>query len=289
MLALVGTVAAGRIVERAGVATLPRAEATINGWLTRLPGLLAWFLLMLSLVHGALQVLAFNDPGMPVDPELAKAVLTTGSWGNSWILQTAVAFMLLGTSWLLRRSALRLRWAVASLTVVLLVAQSGMGHGVEDLWAPAWLGRVVDVTHLLAAGLWLGTLAILGIAVIPSLTGDEARPVLAAVIQRFSRFGQVGAALLVVSGAVAVWTYTPTLNDLWTSAWGRLLLIKLVLLVGVAGLGWFNWKVVTPRLLAGAPPAERSLRRAVAIELLLGLMIIGVTAVLVATALPGEG
>ncbi len=271
------------------MARLPGPEATIRGWLTRLPGLLAWFLLMLSLVRGGLQVLAFNDPGMPVDPDLARAVLTTGPWGDGWIVQTATAFMLLGLSWLFRRSATRLRWTVAGLTMVLLVAQSGMGHGVESLWAPAWLGRVTDTTHLLGAGLWLGTLTVLGLAVIPSLTGEEARPALAGVIERFSRYGQGGAALLVLSGALATWTYTPSISDLWTSTWGRLLLAKLALLVGVAGLGFLNWKVVTPRLVAGEPKAASQLRRAVAIELLLGLLLIAVTAVLVATALPGEG
>ena len=87
---------------------------------------------------------------------------------------------------------------------------------------------------------------------------------------------------------MATWTYTTTWSDLWTSSWGRLLSVKVLLLGGVAGLGWFNWRVVTPRLLAGAAPAERDLRRAVALELLLGLLIIAVTAVLVATALPGD-
>lgn len=289
LLALIGTATTGWIVARSGVAALPRADAVISGWLARLPGLLAWFLLMLSLLRGALQVLAFNDPGMPVDPELAKAVLSTGSWGTGWIVQTATAFILLGTSWLLRRSPDRLRLAVVALTLVVLVAQAGMGHGVEGRWTPAGLGQAVHFTHLVAAGLWLGTLAVLAIAVLPSLQTEEARPILAGVIQRFSRFGQAGAGLLALSGAVAAWTYTSSLTDLWTSPWGRLLSIKLLLLVGVAALGWYNWKIVTPRLAAGSPPAGHLLRRAIAIELLLGLCVVAVTAVLVATALPGEG
>jgi putative copper resistance protein D len=289
LLALVGTVVAARLVERAGVDRLapPRAAGVIAGWLQRLPGLLAWFLLILSLVRGLLQVLAFSDPGMPIDTELALAVLTVGPWGTGWMVQTAAAFILLALSWLARDSPVRLRRTVALMTGLLLVAQSGMGHGVEDFWSPALLGRAVHLTHLLGGGLWIGTLMILGLAVIPSLLDDDARASLGDVVRRFSVHARIGALLVVSSGVLATLVYTASLADLWTTPWGWLLLGKLAAFVAIAALGWINWRVITPRLLANEVPAVRQLRMAVALEATLALLVVGLTAVLVASELPG--
>ncbi len=266
----------------------PRA-AIVNGWLQRLPGLLAWFLLMLSLARGGLQVLAFSDPGAPIDPELASAVLTTGPWGNGWIVTTSAAFILLALSWLFRNAPSRQRLMVALLTTIIVVAEAGMGHGVESTWHPAALGRAVHASHLFGAGLWVGTLAVLAMAVVPNLQDDGDRPVLARVIAGFSAYARLGAALLLASGVIATWTYVSHLGDLWTSDWGKLLLAKLALLAGVAAIGFYNWKVLTPALARDVAPATGRLRRAMAIELVLAVLLVAVTAVLVATGLPGEG
>lgn len=286
LLALVGTVVAARLVARAEPHRVPHAAIVIDGWLRRLPGLLAWFLLTLSLLRGGLQVLAFSDPGMPIDNELAVAVLTVGPWGQGWMIQTAAAFILLALSWLVQRDARRLQWTVALLTLILIVAQSGMGHGVEDFWAPALLGRLTHAAHLIGAGLWVGTLMVLAIAVIPSLRGEAAQPVLADVIRRFSVHARTGALIVVASGVVATLAYTASLSDLWSTTWGWLLLAKLGAFVGIAALGFVNWRYLTPRLTEGASPAARQLRLAVAIEVALAIALLGITAVLVASELP---
>jgi putative copper export protein len=290
LLALVGTVIACRLVERSRVVTLPAEHATIAGWMQRLPGLLAWFLLILSMLRGGLQVLSFSDPGMPVDSELAAAILTVGPWGKGWMVQTAAAFILLALSWLLRTRPGSQWTMTAVLTTVLLLAQSGMGHGVEDFWQPSWLGRAVHFGHLLGAGLWIGTLMILLIAVLPSLRAEGARGALGDVVRGFSTHARIGAALVVASGVVATFAYTDSLGQLTTTDWGRLLLLKVVTFVVIAASGWYNWRVVTPRLLAGSPPAAAQLRTAVTIECLLALILLGATALLVAAAIPfGSG
>lgn len=286
LLALVGTVGASRLVTRAPVPPPPEAHGVIAGWLQRLPGLLAWFLLMLSLLRGALQVLAFNDPGMPLDPDLVAAVLTVGPWGTGWMVQTAGAFILLALTWLHRAAPIRLQWTVALMTVLLIVAQAGMGHGVEELWQPALLGRVTHATHLLGAGLWVGTLMVLALGVFPSLRDASARPVLADLVRRYSVYARTGALLVVISGVVATVTYVTALRELWTTTWGVLLLVKLAAFGGIAALGWVNWRLITPRLTAGAPPAAARLRTAVLIEIALAVVLLAVTAVLVASALP---
>jgi putative copper export protein len=288
LLLLAGTVGAGALVDRSNIDRQGAPAAVIEGWLGRLPGLLAWFLLTLSLLRGALQVLSFTDPGTSVDPELARLVLSTGSWGTGWLSQTLIAFILLALSWLLRNARTRMRWTVAAGCLALLVAQAGMGHGVDPFWAPPVFGRLIHLGHLVGGALWLGTLGVLALAVFPSLTAAAERPALASILADYSRLARTGALLIVASGVVAAWTYTTTLSDLWRTDWGKLLVIKLVLLMGVAALGFWNWRVLTPRLAGGDPPAASQLRRAVAIELALGGLLIAVTALLVGVGTPRE-
>ncbi len=288
LMLLAGTVVAGGLVQRARIDPHSSAAVVVHGWLGRLPGLLAWFLLTLSLLRGALQVLAFTDPGTPIDPTLARTVLTAGSWGTSWVAQTLVAFIVLALSWLFRAAPGRVRWTVACGVLALMLAQTGMGHGVDPFWTPAWLGRAVHLGHLVGAGIWMGTLAVLAMAVFPSLAASPHHRSLVTLLRDFSRIARLGALVLIVSGVVATWTYTNTLSDLWLTLWGKLLLGKLLLLVGVAIVGFWNWRVLTPGLDADAPDAAVQLRRAVALELTLALVLLAVTAVLVGVGTPRE-
>jgi putative copper resistance protein D len=215
-------------------------------------------------------------------------VLSSGSWGTGWILQTAGAFALLALSWLLRNDLRRLLWTVAGFALLLILAQSGMGHGAADTWQPVILGRFVHTSHLVGAGAWLGTLAMLSLTVFPSLRSDDQLGFLTAIVKGYSRIARAAVALVVASGGIATWHYSARLVELPQSDWGALLLVKLVL-VGMAGVvGLWNWRRITPRLVSGEPTSATQLRRMVLVELALGLVIVGITAVLGATAIPRD-
>lgn len=285
LLLLTGLQVVEGIVARRVTGRDAALDSELRGWMSRLPGLLAWFLLMLDLGRGALQLLSFVDPGEAVTPELVRGVLWQGSWGNAWTVQCSAALALLATSWLLQGRE-KIRRAVALLLVmVLLWSQAGMGHPADAIWG-SMLGRVVDFAHLIGGGYWLGTLGILAMAVLPSLRGEARLPMLAAVVRDFSLPARLGATLLLLSGASATWRYAGSVPVLLGSEWGRVLLFKLGCLVGVAAIGWWNWKIVTPALEGGGIAAPRQLRRAVAVELALGVVMLALTAVLVALPLP---
>ncbi|MEP6591383.1 MAG: CopD family protein [Gemmatimonadota bacterium] len=285
LLLLTGLQITEGIVARRVTGHDAAVDAELRGWLSRLPGLLAWFLLMLVLGRGALEVLSFVDPGERATPELIRGVLWHGAWGDAWVLQCSAALALLAGSWLLMGRD-RLRRPVSLLLVaVLLWSQSGMGHPADQIWGSS-LGRVVDFTHLVGGGYWLGTLGILALAVMPALRTPPRLPLLAAVVRDFSLPARLGATLLLLSGASATWRYAGSVSALIHSIWGQLLLAKLTCLLGVVAIGWWNWKVVTPQLEAAAPIAPTQLRRAVMIELALGAVMLAITAVLVALPLP---
>ncbi|MES2306723.1 MAG: CopD family protein [Gemmatimonadota bacterium] len=285
LLLLVGVILAEGIVARRVTGRDAAVDAELRGWFTRLPGLLGWFMLMLSLGRAALQLLSFVDPGESVTTDLIRGMLWQGSWGNAWVLQTSAAFALLTTSWLLRNNERVRRPVTVLLVAALLWSETGMGHAADALWGP-WLGRIVSMTHLIGGGYWLGTLGALALIVFPALRGDSHLPTLAAVVRDFSVPARIGAALLLISGVRSTWTDAGSLAAIPTTTWGQLLIAKVACLAGVAAIGWWNWKVVTPGLERGLPIAPSRLRRAVVIELSLGLVMLAITAFLIAAPLP---
>ena len=87
-----------------------------------------------------------------------------------------------------------------------------------------------------------------------------------------------------VSGIVSALFQVGALPDLWTTGYGRTLLVKLLLLAAVAALALHDWRRVLPALEADDGPAR--LRRAARAELALGAAVLLVTAVLVGLPAP---
>jgi putative copper export protein len=104
------------------------------------------------------------------------------------------------------------------------------------------------------------------------------------MVRAFSPMALVGASVVALTGLTSVVFQLDTLSDVWTTGYGWALLIKLALLGGVAGLGFYNWRRVLPAL--GDDTATHRLRRSARAELALGLVVLLVTAVLVALPTP---
>lgn len=286
LILLIGTPMAGAIARRHGPALGTPSRPIIEGWLQRLPGLLAWCLLTCSMLRGALQLLSFAEPGEPISADLMRAVLMEGSWALAWMAQSVAAFLLLAISWRWRGQPRRLLPATLALLLIAVTAEGGLGHGAADLW-PGILGWAVHALHLVGSGLWLGTLAILALAVFPSLEGDDALREVLAVLVAFSRQARLGVFLVMTTGLMATFRYSSgRVLELPNEAWGRLLLVKLVLVGGVMLLGWWNWRRGTPALVAMEAGATSRLRLAITTELMLGGLILLLTAWLVGSPLP---
>jgi putative copper resistance protein D len=283
LLGSVGLQAASQLLATS-FATVPAVGANIAtrlGWMQRR---LPWLLLLVLLARGYCQLGSFVDPGDSLTADLVWGVLLTGTWGHAWLLQVAAASLWAVFASTRRNSAT----TNVSLVLLILIGQTGTGHAAAARW-PTASGRLIDLLHLAGAGLWLGTLAVLLSVAIPRLLGADLRTPLARLVSSYSRYAQTGAALVVVSGLTAALVDGRTLGLAWHSRWGRLLLLKLIAMSGVIVLGWFNWRRVTPALNAERPAAAERLLWAVRVELLLGLIMLAITALLVVTPLPGEG
>jgi putative copper resistance protein D len=285
ILVLTGIATTAMLLGRIDLGRAPGA-GVIRGWMSRLPGLVAWFLLTLTLIRGGFQVLAFTFPGEPPDPELTRAVLTGGSWGIGWMVLALGSFILVALMWLLREKPALQGGALALFCSTFILAQAGMGHGADGLWTPAIAGRLLHASHLVGAGIWLGTLSVLALAVFPSLDHPAGKDALVQLLRSYSLVARAGASLVVVASLAMTWRYAGSIGALATTSWGVWLMLKLAAFAGVMAMGWWNWRRITPRLERGDVGASLSLRQAATLELILGALVLAATTMLVVQGLP---
>lgn len=216
--------------------------------------------------------------------------------------------LLLGLGALLLAVALeRLeRWRAAERFAVLLggglaLTFSAVGHAATT--APDPLSITADLLHVSAMATWAGGLVVLGVAVLPRREPAELREVLPV----FSRVAFAAVTVLAVTGSYAAWRGVGTVHAVFSTTYGRLVVVKVALFVGVLLLGNLSRRAVQRRFVRlpvayaisdatlddppSAPdeseePAEpleaERMRRAVLVELALAVAVLVVTAVLVA-------
>lgn len=222
-----------------------------------------------------LQLLDFLEPGEAWRPAL-NAILTGTQSGSASLLQ-----MVWGTAALLAFSvakAGRLRgWRAATIAVVVLAMTPGIGGHPATVERPVF-AMTAAALHVLAAGVWIGTLFHVWKAA--RVAGDQATQ---SLVSAFHRVAMGAAAVLLLTGVYAAWTMLPTFGDLFMSTWGRLLFGKLALVVAVAGLGAWHWRNADARLGSDHAPA---VLRSIGIELALALAVLVATGFLASTAPP---
>ena len=187
-----------------------------------------------------------------------------------------------------RKSARPLWWgAWMLLTIGLMTTSSFSGHAAVA--TPTAISLLNDSIHLAAGGVWFSGVAILAIVLPDAWRGrpsDQRVLLLAPAVTRFSTVAAVTIAILAATGTLNSFLHVGALNDLIDSGYGRMLSIKVIAFGGILALGAVNHFVLRRRLEeaaekeAGAKPA-RVFRRTIAAELVLALLLMGLTGVLV--------
>jgi copper transport protein len=177
-------------------------------------------------------------------------------------------------------SLARVGWGLAGLASICLALRGILAGR---------LTAVVNPLHVLAGGLWIGTLFVLAFAVLPLTVrrwwpeGRHAAAV-AVMVRRFSTLALASSAVLVLTGVTTAWIHLKHLSALWTTAYGLVLCTKLLVVIAVASVGAFNWRAQSPRL--GDDVATDSLVRTSRTELALALVVLLLTAILVSLPAP---
>jgi copper transport protein len=212
-------------------------------------------------------------------------LLDTG-WGWACVAQLAAALIAI-VAFRIAHTNKDSGWSIAAIcAIVVAITPSLTGHAIGS--DQAVVNVPLDVLHVLAGSVWLGTLAVIVMVGIgaalktPGTTSAGTR--VAAMINAFSPIALVCGATIVVSGVIVSLLRLHPLSTLWTSGYGKVLIVKLGFVGLLFALGAWNWRRVKPRLTAdeGLPALRQSAR----MELTAGAMVLAVTAFLVAMALP---
>jgi putative copper resistance protein D len=127
--------------------------------------------------------------------------------------------------------------------------------------------------HLLGAAFWLGALAPLAIVA----RGREL-PRIAASASRFGASALFVVGALLAAGLGLLWKMLGGVSAMWGSEYGRYVLLKLTFVAALLCLAAVNKLSLMPRLRAGDGRAVRCLRLSIRAEMLLGALILAVTA-----------
>jgi copper transport protein len=222
--------------------------------------------------------------GAVFDPTMIEATLRV-AYGKLLLLRLAaiIALAVIAHRLLDRDLPERLRSRYENLGMaagfIVLLSFSATGHAVAD--KIMFLSVGADLAHFGAITVWVGGLVQLAVLLRGKYPPSEVEPALA----RFSPIATTSIAVIVLSGAYLGLRLVPSLEALWSSAYGILLLLKLagftaLLLVanvsrkavrrGIAGRGGTG--VVTAGL--------RRLRVSVGVEVLIVTVVLGLASVL---------
>lgn len=213
--------------------------------------LIAWATALVTALVG-IPLQGLYGGGLPLskvtDPSVTSSVLDT-RFGKVWLARAVVLLLLVPVlrSLLSRngRSPAPAPAAVGAAAVggVLLASSFGLAsHPGTGSMVP--LAVLADTTHVAAASVWIGGLALLTVCV---LAGRAARaiPDAGAIVARFSPIALWAVGTIAATGVYQGWREVGSIDALLHTTYGHLLVIKLILFAGLLLLATTSRRWVT--------------------------------------------
>ena len=239
--------------------------------------------------------------GEALSPALLGQVITQTGFGGAWLLQLCSAVILAVILLFIGRGVRRapsghgqIWWAAMVVGALLLAAPSRTGHAAAAA-KEYGLAEIADWLHLLAAGFWAGGLfhlALTAPTVLHMLDGKQRARVAQRTIRLFTRVAIPSVVLLTLTGLYNSWIHVESVAALWGTAYGKTLLVKLLLVAIMLAVGAVNNFHFGPRAArlsdagegadaTGLAGLERGLSRALTLEALVAVAVLLVTSLLV--------
>jgi copper transport protein len=197
-------------------------------------------------------------------------------FGYAFVTMTlvfALVLALIYVSWLLDRVEPLV--PALGLAVVFAGGLSVSGHDAVDPGS-SWKTEIADWLHLSAASLWIGALATMAL-----LLWTGAPELRKAAFMRFSRLATVLIAVVLGAGVYLAIVRLPNVSDLWTTGYGRVLLVKIGLVSFALLWGAFHHFVVAPALERADSGFLGRIGRSLAGESMVGMAVLLLAAILV--------
>lgn len=217
----------------------------------------------------------------------ARYIVFDTLWGAGWLAGVAGALLVL-TGWRLARSKRAGSSTLAAVGGLAMAASPALsGHAAAA--SPMLLTIALDASHVLTAGFWVGGLFVLVVAGLPAMLRSTNAPGdagVAAMVNSFHPVALVCAPFVLLSGAGSAWLRLGDPANLLATQYGQVLLIKVVLVLCVAALGFHNSARARRRL--GTAEATRVFRVTAWAETIIAALVLAITTVLIVTPLPAQ-
>lgn len=202
-------------------------------------------------------------------------VLLTGKVRQWALAQRGVDSSVAGRAW----------WgAWGVLGVALLATSSFSGHAAVA--TPRVLSLGTDVVHLVSGAVWFAGIVVLSVALPDAWAGEDdaaTLQVLGPAVRHFSHVAMVAIGVVLVTGVVGSLLHVARPGDLVETPYGRALAVKIAFFGLILALGGFNHFVIRKRFETALEKAEsggratKTFRKAIAAELAIGLILMGLT------------
>ena len=214
-------------------------------------------------------------------------------FGTIWLARMIITIILLGIwFWMDRRKILSKKNQIPMLvmSLALITTTSMIGHGA----ASGEMGALVlDYIHNLVAAVWIGGIFYFVFTLLPtfSLLKEKNREKMSLVlIPRFSIAFIISVGIVIVTGPTLMWFLESDVGLISESVYGQLIILKIVIAAIMVGLGgFFQFKVqknAEKNFSSGKIYVHKKLKRSLKVDALLGIILLGVVALLTNGTLP---
>ena len=226
-----------------------------------------------------------------LEAALFDAIQTT--FGMTWMLRMGMTVALLGIWFTLdRKKILGKRDQIVMLAVMLvLIGTSSMiGHGAAS---GETLAVILDYIHNLVAAIWIGGIFYFVFTLLPTLSQlkEIKREKMALVlIPRFSITFVIAIGVVIITGPTLLWFLESDVGLITESVYGQLIILKIVIAAAIIGFGGFiQFRIqrnAEKSLKDGKIFVYKKLKRTLKIDAVLGVILLGVVALLINGTLP---
>ncbi len=238
-------------------AILQRTEQRFDR-LFSLPTLLLIFFTDIGVLIGQALSLTNGQLAQAFSPSVLFGLVSSGQFGKYWIMrQVVVLLALLVTTYALfakRRTkvfAEIFSWVNLLLGLALLIALTLSGHAAAVSGNIIVLAVLSDWLHLLAASLWIGGMMYIATTYLPVIMrvpSQERIRSLLSVLPRYSPLAIAGVIIMSVTGPLNAATRMDSIAQLISTTYGRVLIVKVLLVGGLLLTSAYHVGILRPRL-----------------------------------------
>lgn len=183
-----------------------------------------------------------------VDRQTFSEIVGDTAIGTAWLVRMAAMAVALLCASALTRGASFARLGLTGSAALALATLVWTGHaGATEGW-PGTAHRLSDIVHMFAAAVWIGGIAAFAWMLLRPATARSSAYLAVAyrALNQFSRIGTVVVGLIILTGVINSLAIVglPQLSKLPFSAYGKLLIIKLLLFGAMLLIAGVNrWKL----------------------------------------------